>query len=67
MKDNQQPDPLFVPPPATPTQEGPLRLQRRRTVGVGWAWNHLPHDAEDFTGDRPIVERAAMLRHAEFF
>ena len=44
-----------------------LCIDRERTVGVGWAWNHLPHDAEDFTGDRPIVERAAMLRHAEFF
>lgn len=44
-----------------------LCIDRERTVGVGWTWNHLPHDAEDFTGNRPIVERAAMLRHAEFF
>ena len=27
----------------------------------------LPADAEDFTGDRPILERANMLYHAKFF
>ncbi|MBR3499165.1 MAG: autotransporter strand-loop-strand O-heptosyltransferase [Selenomonadaceae bacterium] len=27
----------------------------------------MPEGAEDFTGDRPIIERANMLYHAEFF
>ena len=44
-----------------------LCIDRERTVGAGFVWNHLPHGAEDFTGDRPLTERAAMLRHAEFF
>ncbi len=44
-----------------------LCIDRERTVGVGHVWNHLPHGAEDFTGDRPLTERAAMLRHADFF
>ncbi len=26
-----------------------------------------PEDAEDFTGDRPLIERANMLYHADFF
>ncbi len=27
----------------------------------------MPQEAEDFTGDRPLLERADMLHHAEFF
>lgn len=27
----------------------------------------MPRGAEDFTGDRPLIERADMLGHAEFF
>jgi autotransporter strand-loop-strand O-heptosyltransferase len=30
-------------------------------------WTHIPHGAEDETGDRPLVERARWLRHAAFF
>jgi autotransporter strand-loop-strand O-heptosyltransferase len=35
--------------------------------GAGLVWTHIPHDAEDETGDRPLTERARWLRHAEFF
>ncbi len=28
---------------------------------------NMPENAEDFTGDRPLLERADMLYHAEFF
>ncbi len=28
---------------------------------------NMPENAEDFTGDRPLLERADMLHHAEFF
>ena len=44
-----------------------LCIDRERTGGHGWAWNHIPHGAEDFTGNRPLAERAAMLHHADFF
>lgn len=44
-----------------------LCIDKERTTGIGYVWNHLPHNAEDFTGDRPLLERAAMLHHAEFF
>jgi autotransporter strand-loop-strand O-heptosyltransferase len=30
-------------------------------------WNHIPHGAEDQTGDRPLSERARWIKHAEFF
>ena len=29
--------------------------------------NHIPHGVEDETGDRPLLERARWLKHAEFF
>ena len=44
-----------------------LCIDKARTEGIGHVWHHLPHDAEDFTGDIPLLERAAMLRHADFF
>ena len=44
-----------------------LCIDRERTGGHGWAWNHIPHGTEDFTGNRPLAERAAMLHHADFF
>jgi autotransporter strand-loop-strand O-heptosyltransferase len=44
-----------------------LAIDREATVGMGFTWNHIPHGAEDFTGDRPLSERIALLRHADFF
>jgi len=35
--------------------------------GTGIVWNHIPHGAEDETGDRPLAERARWLRHAAAF
>ena len=35
--------------------------------GKGLVWNHMPPGAEDQTGDRPLLERARWLKHAEFF
>jgi autotransporter strand-loop-strand O-heptosyltransferase len=35
--------------------------------GTGLVWNHIPHGVEDETGDRPLVERARWMKHAEFF
>jgi autotransporter strand-loop-strand O-heptosyltransferase len=41
-------------------------IDQKSVHGHGIAWNHLPHGAEDETGDRALVERARWLRHAEF-
>jgi autotransporter strand-loop-strand O-heptosyltransferase len=42
-------------------------IDQKSVHGAGMVWNHLPHGAEDETGDRPLVERARWLKHAEFF
>jgi autotransporter strand-loop-strand O-heptosyltransferase len=42
-------------------------IDQKRVHGTGLVWNHLPHGAEDETGDKPLVERARWLKHAEFF
>jgi autotransporter strand-loop-strand O-heptosyltransferase len=42
-------------------------IDQKRVHGAGLVWNHIPHGAEDETGDRPLVERARWLKHAEFF
>ncbi|MCR5752784.1 MAG: autotransporter strand-loop-strand O-heptosyltransferase [Kiritimatiellae bacterium] len=44
-----------------------LCIDRDRTSGQGWTWNHIPYGAEDFTGNLPLPERVALLQHAEFF
>ncbi|MGI4803000.1 MAG: autotransporter strand-loop-strand O-heptosyltransferase [Janthinobacterium lividum] len=42
-------------------------IDQKATHGTGLVWNHIPHGAEDHTGDLPLVERARWLRHAAFF
>jgi autotransporter strand-loop-strand O-heptosyltransferase len=42
-------------------------IDQRPVHGAGLVWNHIPHGAEDETGDRPLLERARWLEHAEFF
>lgn len=42
-------------------------IDQKAVHGDGIVWNHIPHGAEDETGERPITERARWLRHAEFF
>jgi len=42
-------------------------IDRKATHGHGIVWNHIPHGAEDETGDRPLLERARWLKHCEFF
>ena len=44
-----------------------LCIDRDRSWGQGMTWTHIPHGAEDFTGNLPLAERAALLSHAEFF
>jgi autotransporter strand-loop-strand O-heptosyltransferase len=42
-------------------------IDQKPTHGKGLVWNHIPHGAEDQTGDRPLLERARWLKHAELF
>jgi len=42
-------------------------IDQKPVHGAGLVWNHVPHGAEDETGDRPLTERVRWLRHAEFF
>jgi len=42
-------------------------IDQKPVHGFGLVWNHIPYGAEDETGDRPIMERARWLKHADFF
>jgi autotransporter strand-loop-strand O-heptosyltransferase len=42
-------------------------IDQKPVHGTGLVWNHIPHGVEDETGDRPLLERARWLRHADFF
>ena len=42
-------------------------IDQKAVHGSGLMWTHIPHGAEDQTGDRPLAERARWLRHAEVF
>jgi autotransporter strand-loop-strand O-heptosyltransferase len=44
-----------------------LCIDKEHTHGVGYVTNSIPNGAEDFTGNRPLKERAQLLAHAEFF
>ena len=42
-------------------------IDQKPVHGHGLMWTHIPHGAEDETGDKPLAERARYLRHADFF
>ena len=42
-------------------------IDQKPVHGAGLMWTHIPHGAEDETGDRPLAERARWLRHAAVF
>lgn len=42
-------------------------IDQKAAHGTGIVWNHLPHGAEDQTGDIPLAERVRWLQHAAFF
>ncbi|WP_321885218.1 autotransporter strand-loop-strand O-heptosyltransferase [Paraburkholderia bannensis] len=44
-----------------------LCIDRDREYGLPGALNTLPEGAEDYTGERPLQERASLLLHADFF
>jgi autotransporter strand-loop-strand O-heptosyltransferase len=42
-------------------------IDQKATHGTRLMWTHIPHGAEDHTGDHPLTERARWLRHAAAF
>jgi autotransporter strand-loop-strand O-heptosyltransferase len=42
-------------------------IDQKPVHGTGLMWTHVPHGAEDETGDKPLAERARYLRHCAFF
>jgi len=42
-------------------------IDQKPVHGHGLMWTHIPHGAEDETGDRPLADRARWLRHAAVF
>ena len=42
-------------------------IDLKHTHGQGLVWTHMPEGAEDQTGDKPLIERARWLKHADFF
>lgn len=42
-------------------------IDQKPVHGHGLMWTQIPHGAEDETGDRPLAERARLLRHAALF
>ena len=42
-------------------------IDQKPVHGSGLLYTHIPHGAEDQTGDRSLMERARWLRHAEAF
>jgi autotransporter strand-loop-strand O-heptosyltransferase len=42
-------------------------IDQKPVHGTGLVWNHIPHGAEDETGDKPLLQRARWIKHADFF
>ncbi|MGH7022559.1 MAG: autotransporter strand-loop-strand O-heptosyltransferase [Caulobacteraceae bacterium] len=42
-------------------------IDQKPVHGSGLLYTHIPHGAEDETGDRPLTERARWLTHADAF
>ncbi len=42
-------------------------IDQKPVHGSGLLFTHIPHGAEDETGDRPLAERARWLQHASAF
>ncbi|HWF01828.1 MAG TPA: autotransporter strand-loop-strand O-heptosyltransferase [Caulobacteraceae bacterium] len=42
-------------------------IDQKPVHGSGLLYTHIPHGAEDQTGDRPLSERARWLKHADAF
>lgn len=44
-----------------------LCIDKEAEVGQGDVWHHIPYGSEDFTGSKPLQERADLIHHASAF
>lgn len=44
-----------------------LCIDKHSVTGCGLIWNHVPRNAEDFTGDLPLQSRINLIKDADFF
>ena len=44
-----------------------LCIDKERTEGKEFVWNRMPAGCEDFTGNKPLQERIALLEYCDFF
>jgi len=42
-------------------------IDQKPIHGKGSYWTQMPYNAEDHTGNKPLIERARLIRHADFF
>jgi len=42
-------------------------IDLKKSHGQGLVWTRMPEEAEDETGDKPLAERARLIKHADFF
>jgi autotransporter strand-loop-strand O-heptosyltransferase len=42
-------------------------IDQKPVHGQGIMWTHIPHGVEDDTGDKPLADRARLLKHADLF
>ena len=44
-----------------------IDIDRDAVAGSGIIWNKIPRKAEDWTGNKPLTERASVISNAKFF
>lgn len=44
-----------------------IDIDKNEVAGSGIFWHHIPRNAENFTGNKPLSARAELLRNADFF
>ena len=44
-----------------------IDIDKSVTQGDGIHWTNIPRDAEDFTGDLPLAQRAELIAHSDFY
>jgi autotransporter strand-loop-strand O-heptosyltransferase len=42
-------------------------IDKLPVTGDGLIWNHIPREAEEFTGELPLQQRIDLINHADFF
>ncbi|MCL2485874.1 MAG: autotransporter strand-loop-strand O-heptosyltransferase [Endomicrobia bacterium] len=44
-----------------------IAIDKEYIFGQNFSFTQVPREAEDFTGNKPLTERVALLQHADFF